>query len=1033
MDEKSYVSIKKEFYNFKDRLSKNITNTTISLENEECYLIEESWENELIQYFDKYNNIIINNKKIDKNKIDFLNYLPENAPVFINDFSSVFKCLKNNKKMKLISKNIIESIYEEDDLKENNIIKYYSGYYKLIIEYKGNNENKDNKALLIINPFNKNNIKKTAYIISIKDEDKQILYSDLLSEMDFDEIYKKYQKNIINFEKYMNVLKLLINIYYYEKSLLGNKEKIYKENEDVYLINPNWIDKLKNHYDFNNFVKNFNELKVENNNRINYNNLYKYLYSILDYKNNINFIKKEIFNDFKNINPENNNYKGLIDFYSNCYIVNSEIMNLIKSIFSYNKIYIKKKNIFIKNNNIYLLYNKNIIIGDINEKLIFNPKYILAYKDSNFLNSAKPKIFSYKIEDYLNSKLRIPNRNNYDNYEYGTFINLLNKDNSMTFRIYKRVKPTNSFSGKRKVNNNKSFDNIKTFFGRRNSAEKNTFFAKTLSKYTYKFQKIKNNSLNNIKNINIINNKGFDINQNELQNKIDNLNKKITQYEKEYELIIKENKNIKKQLNKANKIITELEDRINVKNNEIILLKKKNEKQDNEIKKLFSKINNYKHRENSLNIKEKEIKRKIASLEDKTNNINKNKNKNDKKILEENIKTLIQENITLIGKNKELKKAIEEMQNPYKLVGLNNIGAACFMNATLQCLSQTKDLTRYFLDKNNEEKIINNNIAIKNKNNFQLSPVFLELIKRLWDRNGPESISPINFMNTIENMNPLFKKGQAGDSKDFIIFILEQLHIELKKSVKKNNGNNKKSKQLNQYDKKNAFNYFSVEFQKESSIISDLFFGFNEKTYECINCKNKNKSKGLNNPICYNYGIFNCIIFPLEEVKKMKKNSYKNNININQNNIVSLNECFLYNQKTDYFTRNNKNYCNICKQLYDSFYTCKIFKSPNILILILNRGKGNIYNIKLDFNENIDITQFVIEKDSPRIIYSLYGVITHIGKSGPNAHFVASCKSTIDNKWYRFNDSLINPITDVQKEVIEFGTPYILFYQKNNN
>ena len=27
------------------------------------------------------------------------------------------------------------------------------------------------------------------------------------------------------------------------------------------------------------------------------------------------------------------------------------------------------------------------------------------------------------------------------------------------------------------------------------------------------------------------------------------------------------------------------------------------------------------------------------------------------------------------------------------LIGLNNIGVTCFMNSTLQCLSQTKDLT----------------------------------------------------------------------------------------------------------------------------------------------------------------------------------------------------------------------------------------------------------------------------------------------------------------------------------------------------
>ena len=69
----------------------------------------------------------------------------------------------------------------------------------------------------------------------------------------------------------------------------------------------------------------------------------------------------------------------------------------------------------------------------------------------------------------------------------------------------------------------------------------------------------------------------------------------------------------------------------------------------------------------------------------------------------------------------------------------------------------------------------------------------------------------------------------------------------------------------------------------------------------------------------------------------------------------------------------------------------------------------------------------------PQIIYNLYGVITHIGQSGPNAHFVASCKSPVDKRWYRYNDSLVSQINDVQKEIIDFGTPYILFYQKNNN
>jgi len=385
--------------------------------------------------------------------------------------------------------------------------------------------------------------------------------------------------------------------------------------------------------------------------------------------------------------------------------------------------------------------------------------------------------------------------------------------------------------------------------------------------------------------------------------------------------------------------------------------------------------------------------------------------------------------------NQNLKLEVEKLIKYQKsfnsppLVGLNNIGATCFMNSTLQCLSQTKKLTKYLLNEKNKEKIINNNIAKNNKNDLQLSPVYLELIQNLWDGDGPKSISPNKFMNTIEKMNPLFKTGQAGDSKDFIIYILEQLHKELKKQV--GNKNDMNLEPLNQYDKNNAFNYFFNDFKKQCSIISDLFFGFNETTNECLNCKNQYNSNGLNCPLCYNYGIFNCLIFPLEEVKNMKINSMQFNNNIQMVNEVSLEDCFFYNQKSELFTGENRNYCNICKLLFDSNYSSKIYISPEILILILNRGKGNIYNIKLNFNEVIDITKFVLKKDKPQINYILYGVITHYGQSGPNSHFIASCKSPIDDKWYRYNDSIVEPVSNIQKEILEFGTPYILFYQKN--
>ena len=430
-------------------------------------------------------------------------------------------------------------------------------------------------------------------------------------------------------------------------------------------------------------------------------------------------------------------------------------------------------------------------------------------------------------------------------------------------------------------------------------------------------------------------------------------------------------------------------------------------------------------REEELNKKEKEFNNKMNFLEDKENQIENIKKKFDELSLKNQIPVL-----ALLKGNQKVIKPLDLYKSP-TLIGLNNIGAHYIMNPTLQCLSQTKRLTNYFLNEKNKEKIINNKMALKNKKDNQLSPIYLELLQKLWEIDGHKSFSPKTFANTVNNMNPLFKKRKIGDAKDFIIFILEQLHKELKKP--NNNiiiSNDNDNQILNQNDKNLAFNYFINNFEKEHSIISDLFFGFNETTTECLNCKNTYKTQKLNNPICYNYNIFNRLEFPLEEIKNTKNNAKQHN-NIN-NNILSLDECFFYNQKTESLTGDNRNYCNICKQLYDSNYTSKIFISPYILIIILDRGKGNINDVKLDFSEIIDITQFVLKKDSPKLIYNLYGVISHIVQSGPNLHFVASCKSPIDNKWYKYDDASVNPIKNLQKEVIEFGIPYVLFYQKNN-
>jgi ubiquitin C-terminal hydrolase len=375
------------------------------------------------------------------------------------------------------------------------------------------------------------------------------------------------------------------------------------------------------------------------------------------------------------------------------------------------------------------------------------------------------------------------------------------------------------------------------------------------------------------------------------------------------------------------------------------------------------------------------------------------------------------------------------------------------MNATLQCFSKTKALTEYFLNQSHEN-LIKNGLCNNNHNGLRLASPYYTVVSNLWKIDGKKAFNPKNFKDVLGILNPLFEKMEESDAKDMIIFFLEQIHKEI--NLVNPPKTSKFNPNLNQYDKMNMLQQFLEEFKNTNkSIISDYFFSIMETTQECQNCKITN----VPNYIVYNYCIQNIIFFPLEEVRKFKNNNFNNQLILNQmqmmqnygmnpmmmnmgmngmnmlpnmnTNEVNLDDCFEYNQKDDFMTGENKIFCNKCKQYSDSINRNKIFSFSNILIMILNRGKNNIYKVTLNFPEKIDLTKYVLDAQD-KYIYNLYGVITHLGESGESGHFVASCKSPVDNKWYRYNDSIVYLINDFNKEVEKFGTPYILFYQRDS-
>ena len=372
------------------------------------------------------------------------------------------------------------------------------------------------------------------------------------------------------------------------------------------------------------------------------------------------------------------------------------------------------------------------------------------------------------------------------------------------------------------------------------------------------------------------------------------------------------------------------------------------------------------------------------------------------------------------------------------LIGLQNIGATCYMNATLQCFCHIEQFVNYF--KYNKHII---NIVRNNKKNLTAS--FKLLIEKLWPNGynqfnqNKKVYTPEEFKAKISTMNPLFKGVAANDAKDLVNFIIMTLHEELNKANIKNNDNNLILDQRNQ---QLMFNNFIQEFKNSNqSIISDLFYAINCSMTKCGYC----------NTETYNYQAYFFIVFPLEEVRKFKSNNnlnqfnnfnnffnnnfynnFNNNYN-NDNNVVNIYDCFNYDKRINVMSGENSMYCNFCQKTCQASICTFLTSGPNILILLLNRGKRIEFNVKIQFPELLDLSPFIVQQCNNMNIkynYKLIGVITHIGESGMGGHFIAYCRDPITNNWHKYNDAMVNEVTNFHKDVINFAMPYLLFYQK---
>ena len=388
------------------------------------------------------------------------------------------------------------------------------------------------------------------------------------------------------------------------------------------------------------------------------------------------------------------------------------------------------------------------------------------------------------------------------------------------------------------------------------------------------------------------------------------------------------------------------------------------------------------------------------------------------KIINENLKS---RNSRSIMQSNQINQQVINFNNVNRerLIGLENVGATCYMNATLQCFININSLTQYLLTESVYKQIENSDDDL-----YGLSKAYCHLLEKVClDDNIKYYYAPREFKRVISEKNPLFQGINANDSKDLINFLLEVLNYELSQFYcSKKDNYAKNSVMMDPTNMMLILDNFRIEFTKNNkSIIAQNFFFILQTNTVCNGC----------HMLKYNFQSLFLLEFPLELVYNYSLSQNLPLINNQGKKCVNLLTCFEHYGLPSKFTGENQLYCNNCKGLRDAECKNILFSLPPVLVLILNRGKGKSFDCDVDFPEFLNLQNFINYKKSI-YEYRLRGVISHLGESGMSGHFIAYCRHRINNKWYCYNDATVTECQD-QKNGFMNGTPYILFYETINN
>ena len=348
------------------------------------------------------------------------------------------------------------------------------------------------------------------------------------------------------------------------------------------------------------------------------------------------------------------------------------------------------------------------------------------------------------------------------------------------------------------------------------------------------------------------------------------------------------------------------------------------------------------------------------------------------------------------------------------LISIINNGKTSYMNMSLQCFANIRNISGYILNKRNIIEMNSSKMPVTN----QFSIILLNLFP-LEKNNNNDSYPLKDFHSCIIKLNPIFKGRTTKNVTDFVVFFIDKLDEETKILVNNNTKINSILKETNFQSIKSYLKYLIDH--NEDTIIFKTFSWINKKYEKCWECGKDNLK--FQKYFTYDLNIENAISKTIMQSKDK----------------ITVHDCVKYSSEKQ--TLYNV-YCNQCNKKTNIDLTSTICITQNLLVFLF-RGlekKENIDDMKnnkirIQIEQNIDLSDLIEDQKNSFSKYTLHGIILY---DTEKKEYFAYCVSPINAKWYEYKgeqirDTDFNIFIDQINNYNYTKLPVILFYRHFDN